>query len=83
MLFRSAKKATASKTATKAKTHEVYVQYEGKEISANSILEQVKKIWTDNLGKKVSDIKDIKIYIKPQESKAYYVINDVTGSVDI
>ena len=28
------------------------------------------------------DLKDIKIYIKPEENKAYYVINgDITGSV--
>ena len=31
-------------------------------------------------GEKIS--KDIKIYIKPEENKAYYVINgDITGSV--
>ena len=33
-------------------------------------------------GKKEKDLKDIKIYIKPEENKAYYVINgDITGSV--
>ena len=41
-----------------------------------------KDIWTDDMGKKEKDLKDIKIYIKPEESKAYYVINgDVSGSV--
>lgn len=29
------------------------------------------------MGKKEKDLKDIKIYIKPEESKAYYVINGV------
>ena len=34
------------------------------------------------MGKKEKDLKDIKIYIKPEESKAYYVINgDISGSV--
>ena len=34
------------------------------------------------MGKKEKDLKDIKIYIKPKESKAYYVINeDISGSV--
>ena len=41
-----------------------------------------KDIWTDDMGKKEKDLKDIKIYIKPEESKAYYVINgDISGSV--
>ena len=31
------------------------------------------------MGKKAGDLKDVKIYIKPEENKAYYVINgDVT-----
>ena len=42
----------------------------------------LRRIWTDELGKKEKDLKDIKIYIKPEENKAYYVINgDITGSV--
>lgn len=61
---------------------EVYVQYLGREILAKDILNNIKKIWTDDMGKKEKDLKDIKIYIKPEESKAYYVINgDVSGSV--
>ena len=51
-------------------------------ILAKNILNNIKKIWTDDMGKKEKDLKDIKIYIKPEESKAYYVINgDVSGSV--
>ena len=35
-----------------------------------------------NWVKRRKDLKDIKIYIKPEENKAYYVINgDITGSV--
>ena len=61
---------------------EVYVQYLGREILAKDILNNIKKIWTDDMGKKEKDLKDVKIYIKPEESKAYYVINgDVSGSV--
>ena len=61
---------------------EVYVQYLGREILAKDILNNIKKIWTDDMGKKEKNLKDIKIYIKPEESKAYYVINgDVSGSV--
>lgn len=61
---------------------EVYVQYLGREILTKDVLNNIKKIWTDDIGKKEKDLKDIKIYIKPEESKAYYVINgDVSGSV--
>lgn len=61
---------------------EVYVQYLGREILTKDVLNNIKKIWTDDMGKKENDLKDIKIYIKPEENKAYYVINgDVSGSV--
>ena len=36
------------------------------------------------MGKKEKDLKDVKIYIKPEENAAYYVINgDVTGAVGL
>ena len=54
----------------------------GKEVYAKDVLENVKKIWTEEMGKK--DLKDVKIYIKPEEYKAYYVINgDVTGVIGL
>jgi len=35
-------------------------------------------------GLKVADIrKSMKVYIKPEESKAYYVVGDTVGSVTI
>ena len=34
-----------------------------------------KDVWKYDLGKKVSDIKSIDLYVKPFENKAYYVIN--------
>ena len=75
---------TMVKRTRKAKevSAEVYVQYLGREILTKDVLNNIKKIWTDDIGKKEKDLKDIKIYIKPEESKAYYVINgDVSGSV--
>ena len=46
----------------------------GREVYTKNILSNVRRIWTDELGKKEKDLKDIKIYIKPEENKAYYVI---------
>lgn len=82
----SAKKAPAKKAPAKKaelKT-EMYLQFYGKEYSDKEILQKVKEIWTKVLKKKVGDMKDVKIYLKPEESKAYYVINgDTTGEVDL
>ena len=61
---------------------EVYVQFMGREVSAKDVLDNVKKIWTDEMGKKEKDLKDVKLYIKLEENKAYYVINgDITGAI--
>ena len=77
---------TAAKTTTR-KTEtvtEVYVQYWGKEIHTSEVADRIRKIWTDDMGKKASDLKDLKIYIKPEDNGAHYVINgDVTGFIGL
>ena len=35
----------------------------------------MKKAWTEETGKKESDITEIQIYVKPEEAAAYYVVN--------
>ena len=76
-----AKKAPAKKAELKT---EMYLQFYGKEYSDKEILQKVKEIWTKVLKNKVGDMKDVKIYLKPEESKAYYVVNgDTTGEVDL
>ena len=77
----TAKKTTAKKTET---VTEVYVQYWGKEIHTSEVADRIRKIWTDDMGKKASDLKDLKIYIKPEDNGAHYVINgDVTGFIGL
>ena len=78
------KKTTAKKTATKkaaAKNVEIrtemYLQFAGKEYSQEEILQKVKDIWTYDLNQNLDDIKDIQLYLKPEESAAYYVVNGV------
>ena len=83
----AAKKTTTRKTATAKKAEtvtEVYVQYWGKEIHTSEVADRIKKIWTDDMGKKATDLKDLKIYIKPEDNGAHYVINgDVTGFIGL
>ncbi len=77
------KTAATRKTAVK-KTQEVYVQYWGKEFNTSELVDRVKKVWTGDLKKKASDLRDLKVYIKPEENKVYYVINeDVNGCIDL
>nr|WP_294680033.1 DUF6465 family protein [uncultured Blautia sp.] len=83
----AAKTTATRKTATRKKAEvstEVYVQFLGKEIHTAEIAEKIKKLWTDEMGKKAADLKDLKIYIKPEDNGAYYVINnDVTGFIGL
>lgn len=67
-----------------AKTkQQLILQFDGQDADLNAIEANVKQIWKD-AGKKVTDIATLDIYVKPQEGKAYYVINkDVEGAVDL
>ena len=71
---KTAVRKTAEKKAVVANT-DVYVQFMGKELVAKEVVAAVKKSWMDANGKKEEDIKDVKVYIKPEEGKAYYVVN--------
>lgn len=53
----------------------MFLQFAGKEYSQEEIIQKVKDIWTYDLGKNVDDIKDVQLYLKPEESAAYYVVN--------
>lgn len=79
---KTAAKTTAAKKAEPVT--EVYVQYWGKEIHTSEVADRLKKIWTEDMGKKASELKDLKIYIKPEDNGAHYVINgDVTGFIGL
>ena len=78
------KEAPAKKTVTKKVNTEVYVQWLGKEVYERDIIENIKKVWTEEMGKKESELVDLKIYIKPEDNGAHYVINgDITGFIEL
>ena len=75
------KKETAKKTPAKRITAKdiktsVVVQFAGKEVAEKDLIAAVKKAYTKK-GNNVGDIKTIEIYVKPEESAAYYVVNGV------
>ena len=83
----SAKKTTTKKTTAKKSTAKkeikvsAFVEYYGKQVEEKEIIARVKKAWTSS-GNKIGDIKTMDLYIKPEESAVYYVINGTsTGAV--
>ena len=46
------------------------------------IVKAVKADWVA-MGNKVKDMADAKIYVKPEDGKAYYVVNEVTYSINL
>lgn len=63
---------------------EMFLQFDGKEFTEKDIFAKVKEVWTKSLKNKVGDLKDVKIYLKPEESAAYFVVNgEVSGKVDL
>ena len=78
----AAKKTTAKKTTAKKDIKvNAIVEYYGQQMDEKTIVANVKKAWTKS-GRKVGEIKTMDLYIKPEESAVYYVINGVdTGAV--
>lgn len=61
----------------------MFVEYHGKQVEDKAIVATVKKAWTE-AGHKVGDMKTMDLYIKPEESSVYYVINGTeTGKVEL
>lgn len=74
------KKAPAKKEPVKA---DVFVQFLGSEVLVADIEKKVTDIYVAE-GHRASSIKSVKIYIKPEEAAAYYVINEkITGKTDL
>lgn len=91
-------KATSEKTAAKKESStaaskksavqagpisQIVIQYLGNESTIDSIVEKVTNAYVAE-GHRASSIKDLRVYLKPEEGAAYYVINEkVVGKVDL
>lgn len=74
----SKKAAAATKKAASALAPEVYVQWGDREISCSDVVDRVRADFkADNKGV----ICSCRIYIKPEDGMAYYVINDKDGKI--
>lgn len=85
------KKATAAKPAAKkapvkkeALKTTVNLQFAGKSYTDADLIKIAKDVWKYDLGRKATDFKSVELYVKPEESRAYYVVNgEITGSFAI
>ena len=79
------KKTAAAKTEEKKveKKDEVFVQFAGEEYGVEEVMEKAKAAYVAE-GHRAAAIKSVRLYIKPEEKKAYYVINDkAAGSIEL
>ena len=81
---KTAAKAEAKETKSVAKkevkdnvTTSVFVEYQGDQYNMDKLIEAVKADWVAG-GHRLSSIKTINVYIKPEDYTVYYVINDKT-----
>lgn len=80
------KKETTKKAATKKAEvkADVQIQFSGKAYTVDELVKIAKDVWKYDLGKKEADFKTVELYVKPEESLTYYVINgEVSGSFAI
>ncbi|MDE7242929.1 MAG: hypothetical protein K2O18_02985 [Oscillospiraceae bacterium] len=79
----AAETVKAKKTVRKSvKSENIYLQTGGSEWNLSECRERVVAAYTAE-GHKASGIKAMDIYIKPEEGKAYYVIDGENGSIDL
>lgn len=85
---RGRKKSVSEKTPAKKAVKEevkpeVFIQYQGKEAVLAEAIEKAKAEFVAD-GHRVSTIKTLQVYLKPEDNSAYYVINQkFAGRVDL
>lgn len=79
---KTAAKAGAAKRGPKKEAEAIVsVQFSGKSYTTQELVAIAKDVWKYDLKQKVSDFKNVELYVKPEENQAYYVINgEHTGS---
>ena len=81
----TAKKTTTTRTRKAAAVKEsVSIQFAGKDYTTEQLVKIAKDVWEFDLKKDPADFKEVQLFVKPEEAKAYYVINGTeSGSFEI
>ena len=64
------------KTIAKSVPKKIYLQYAGKEIDEDVLMEKFRSEWCKE--HKITEIKGLQIYYKIDDEKAYFVANEET-----
>lgn len=82
---KDAKKPAARKTVKKAdQKTAVHIQFAGKSYSQEELIKIAQDVWKYDLKQKVRELASIDLYVKPEENKVYYVMNqEFTGFFNI
>lgn len=73
------KKETVKKEPADKMKVSMYIQYSGKEIEESELIEKVKENWIVQ-GNDAKSIKNLELYVKPEEGAVYYVVNGTPNS---
>lgn len=86
----STKKATEKKAAEKKTpgrkpavklTTEIHVQFADKSLTQEDLVNIAKDVWKYDLEQKEGSLTSLELYVKPEERRAYYVMNkEFSGS---
>lgn len=69
--------------AAPVKAERILVQFGAMEWNAEDLMTRAKEAYVAD-GHRASSIKSVSLYVKPEDMKAYFVINDkATGSIDL
>lgn len=79
------KSTPAKRTVKKAQVVEnVTFQFNDRSYTPADLMQSCKDVWKYDLEGKEEDLKSIELYVKPEENRAYFVINgDITGNFPI
>ena len=75
-----AKAKEAGREAVSAVTPMVFIQYGDRESVCDELIERVR---ADYKANNKGTVRSVKLYVKPEENTAYYVINGKEGKIDI
>ena len=79
----TAAKAPAKKAAAK-KEVKIAIQFADKNYTSEDLANIANDVWVYDYNKKASELKDVQLYVKPEESKVYYVFNnEIAGDFNI
>lgn len=79
-----AKKVAAPKKETASETKaNVVLQFAGKDVSYDELIQNAKNVYQYDMGGDPAKAKEISLFVKPEESKVYFVIDGTEGSYDL